>query len=249
MLSFESQFGLLAEGEIAEWIRILVILLVVGGSFFGKIGKKLIERFSPQAPEKPQAPNVPTESLRRDPTPPVARPSRPVARPAPPPPRVPVARAAPVRPVAPQRPVIATAPAARRPVQPPVSAKTETPRREVTPTPVGEREPESRRRRQRAARTTAPPSRRKTGNLEARVDERFKPLESSLEHRAEQIAARVEKHLGRLKPQTAPAARPDEAASESEGFARPSRSELRRAVVLREILSPPIALRAPEENW
>ena len=91
--------------------------------------------------------------------------------------------------------------------------------------------------------------RRKLGSLEASVDDHLKPLESGLEHSGEQVAARVEKHLGHLKPQTKLAARPDQAARESEGFARPSHSELRRAVVLREILSPPIALRAPDENW
>jgi len=65
----------------------------------------------------------------------------------------------------------------------------------------------------------------------------------SIEDREEQKAKLVEKRIGHVEPHVASASPTSSSDADSELFERPTRKDLRRAVILNEILSPPLALR------
>jgi hypothetical protein len=65
----------------------------------------------------------------------------------------------------------------------------------------------------------------------------------SIEEREEQKDKLVEKRIGHVEPRVAPATPLSPADFHAEFFERPTRKDLRRAIILNEILSPPLALR------
>ncbi len=66
----------------------------------------------------------------------------------------------------------------------------------------------------------------------------------SIDDREVQKAMLVEKRIGHVEPKVAPVTPPLSTDADSELFERPTRTDLRRAIILNEILSPPLALRA-----
>lgn len=221
---------LIAQSDLDEWIRILIIALVFGGSALGAVGKKLIEIFSPKEdppPAKKIDPvSAPKRPVRRAPmdvevlplpqqtsSPPSAAP--PVVLP-------PVARPAPAQARRPQR-------SKARPVPPPQPAPSRH-----------QRKPE--------------PKKREAGNLrhlEPTVDDDLNRLGSRVAQRAGKVDTRVDDHLGHLTPHVAEgrSASPKVTTRSSIGkLAGLSRGEIRRAILLREILGPPVALRSQEDR-
>jgi len=66
----------------------------------------------------------------------------------------------------------------------------------------------------------------------------------SIEDREEQKAKLVEKRIGHVEPHVASTTPSSSTDHDPELFERPTRTDLRRAIILNEILSPPLALRA-----
>ena len=130
--------------------------------------------------------------------------------------------------------------------------------------PVARRQPVARPAAPRATRAKtvarrARPSKDEPITLEAMVDDHLGHLTSPVEDEGKRMDKGVEARLGHMKttirPTTAPAEvsaprrkqRPDSLVSTS--LTELSRQGLRQAIVLREILGPPVALRAPDEEW
>ena len=207
---------LLAQLDFDNWIEIVVVLLLVGGSAFAAVAKKLTEVFTPKEPgqSKPTIADSagkphPSAPLRRaSPAHPVARPMPPVARPYPPSPveqcPVPVEPASPVAPESGDASLWRAAEWQANPPQPqpPLAAQVGAPQRRP-PHPVPDRAtPE---------RGPSPPTLRRPKKSEAAVA----PAEP-LEH--------------------------------GHTIGRQTHRALRHAIVMREILGPPLALRPPAEQ-
>jgi len=234
------QLLLQTDGGFSDWIEILIILLVVGGSTIASVGKWFISKLNPEAAENKRkaAMEKSGRPMRRGlppPARPVARPlppreerhegpQRPVAPPLPPlreiiaeemPPPTPVTRYddAPARPRVPQRPKRAPAPAPMRP-----RSSTKAQRRVVPP-------PEAR---------------------QERVEKRH--LKSSFEVDEDRKFVERAAKLGKLThaPATADSA---PASGEFDDIRRPSRKDLRKAIIMNEILGPPVSLRPPEQRF
>ncbi len=211
---------ILAQGSNLEgWIQGIVVLLVIGGSLLKPITKALIEHFGPKDSASPtgRARSTGDSAMPR----PAGR--SPVA------PTPPVARAPQARPVTlPHQPALSRP---RPPARPKPRPATQRPR----PTPRTA-EPK------RAALRTED----RLGHLVPTLKEHLGHIDSVIELRDDQIEQVVEEHLGHLEPSTAPTASKKRVVREGEFLAKPTRSSLRRAVVLSEVLQPPLALRKPE---
>ncbi len=220
--------AILAENGLDGWVQIIVLVLVFGGSAAAAIGKKLIEVFSPKEDPSPVKTAKPGSQPmgRAKPAspsaggPPVLRPS--VAQQSAPPPVV-------LTPVA-------------RPARPDPQCSRRVPTRSVQPS----RSAPSSQPVEALAKRRAPGTLRR---LEPTVDDDLDRLGSRIAQRALKVDAKVDKHIGHLKPQVAEAreSRPSESLGGS--MSRLSRAEMRRAIVLREILGPPIALRSPDDGF
>ncbi len=220
---------ILAQTDAGNWIEIVIILLVVGGSIFGAVSKKLIAAFSPKESEESgnekgkvmRAPPHPAPPQRRgQPVHPVARPLQPTPSPQAEPP---IVRSHPPR-TAPRPKPAAAPPRPRRPQKPaPARAEARLGHLEVT---VMEEE----------------------ARFEAARERRMAHLKSRVLEGEERFEEAVEKRLSHLEPA------PDEATAAAQAcvripvIGRLSRQTLRHAVVLREILSPPLALRPPDDT-
>lgn len=211
---------ILAQGSKLEgWIQGIVVLLVIGGSLLKPITKALIEHFGPKDSASPtgQTRSTGDSAVPRPPVrPPVA-------------PTPPVARAPQARPV-----TLPHQPAPSRP-RPPASPK---------PQPATQRP--------RPSQPTTKPKKAvsrtedRLGHLKPTVKEHLGHVDSVIELRDDQIEQVVEEHLGHLEPSTAPTGSKKRAARGPESWLRPTAGTLRRAVVLSEVLQPPLALRKPE---
>ena len=211
---------LLAAGEISDWIEGVVWLLIIGGSVLAGIAKPLIKKFGGEVPD--EAEKRREEASRPQP----ARPAHPPARSMPARPRLQPATElseAEARPAQPVPPFVATSvpPTPRRPVARP------SPSRSVRAKP------------------------RAAAQHERDLSEHhLAKFHSGLEERHLKAAAPSE---GVIHPGTEAAhvdasvvSRVDE---EMDAIRHPTRTALRRAIVMNEILGPPISLRPPNDRF
>ena len=236
---------MLAQPEIDNWLQIVIAILVVGGSVIGAVSKKLIQAFSPKEPDKPgQTPaGVPGAGGPRRPAPAQGpgQPARPVARPmtrtSPRPPSVepPVGR-----PYAPPPPVVIyTAPeeSAQRPAPRPPTAPRPRP---ATPVPA---------RAEQRLGHLEPAVLEEEARFEAATERRMAHLESAVPEEELHFDEDIEERLGHVESTPPVPAAAGRSRARVPVISRPSRQTLRRAVVLREILSPPLALRPPGDEF
>jgi hypothetical protein len=220
--------ALLAAGDLSDMVETVILLLVIGASVLGSIAKPLIKKFGGETPE--DAMKRRTEQSQR-PRPQPARPAHPAARPAQP--RPPIATAEPARPVA-QTPSI-------EPAIPPRVRPTTRP----TPTrPIARARPAHAR---RPASEDVPYA---EVSLEPDLSERhLRELQTRVEKRHID-AAKPSEEVVHPKTEDAHAYAIDHSAHEEELLAirHPTRAFLRQAIVMNEILGPPIALRPPDDR-
>lgn len=210
-----------------DWIQIIILALVAGSAIFGKVTKTLIRKFSPKKDPDTPVPGRPVPLPRRPPPP-----ARPMAQPMPQPPT-------------PQGSSPVAPPARPRPVS-------KFPRVESLPqmlrevfAQLGDAEKTS------TSRPALPPGARSRPAHAAPEVERTG---------RQPVAAR---QRTRSKAGTTPAAkaRPRVASVEKSGIRKtqikdspldtvrhPTRASLRRAIIMNEILSPPLALRRDDER-
>ena len=224
---------MLAQPEFDKWFQIVIAILVVGGSVLATVSKKLIQVFSPKEPDKPGqiqagAPGAPRRPAQaRDP----GQSARPVARP---------------MTTTSSRPSSVEPPVARPYPPPPIvsySVPEELPQRAA---------PRSRTTHRPKPATPAPArAKERLGHRKLAVpkEERMAHLESAVPEEELYFEEDIEERLGHVE------STPWAPAATRRGRARvpvigcPSRQTLRRAVVLREILSPPLALRPPGDEF
>lgn len=222
---------MLAIRDIGDWVEGIIVLVIIVGSALSGIVKAIITKLN-RSREEAEAERE--RQGRPRPQRVTDRPAPPVARPMPPRYRLPTGTQQPAAgPLAPQRPqaeVPRTLPPAVQTILDVVldgAVDLETafpkprppqPRRELPPVPP------------RVGKAIVPkqPVRRR-----------------SIEDREEQKAKFVEKRIGHVEPHVASATPPSSTDIYSELFERPTRADLRRAIILNEILSPPLALRGP----
>jgi hypothetical protein len=245
---------LLAESELSDWLQALLVILLVAGSAFAAVAKKLIEFFGgAKADDSPSVGDKPTaRSAGPEPQRPVARPMTPQRRTASP--RTP--------PVAAPFPSQATS-ETPRPVQPPRPPAAPGPRPAplVPPSLVRERPP---------ARPTiheglpsekpsvvghggeVPPHLPSEDLRDAHITERgHEDLPSEV--RAGKREARGKgpapsRRLSRAPLIAEVVAEPAADQGLRDLVRHPTRAELRRAIIMNEILGPPVAVR-PLEEW
>lgn len=219
----DSWMSILAQSDDygGELFYIIAVLILVSFS-------ALFEKFKRTMAGKDEQPMKRPPAVPRRPDRP-AQPPRPVSRPQPPRARPVGGETPPARPPVPARPGPAAPP--RRPPAPPPRRPTPTRRRVVTdaPTPMS-----------RAAPTPLRP---------VRPAERLGP--ARLEPEVEKSSLQVSR-LAKVV-ETRPAALPQrpsvEVVPDVGSFRHLSIAEIRRAIVLSEILSPPLALRNVQSTW
>jgi hypothetical protein len=240
--------GWLAQERMADWLEWLVPMVVIALAVLGNITRALTKSKA-RKEEKRSGPRPEDHRRHHPPAPPrpVARPApvRPVARPIPSHerPRPAVTAPAPPRRAQPHRvdslpdllkevfgqlreaasasPAPASKPA---PPSPPV---------ESTPTPPRPRKARRRKLLATANRASTPPAAPKPAELR---DHHLRHLEDS-------FATVTEPEIDEF------AIAADEIGSLRLGVRRPGRTDLRRAVILSEVLSPPLSLRDPDDAW
>lgn len=225
-----SDTTMLAIPDISDWVEGIIVLVIIAGSALSGIVKAIITKLNRsreevEAERELQERPPPQRMTQRPTVPPVARPM---------PPRRPAATLE-HRPVA--RPMMPQRPTAEIPksLQPMVQTILDVvldgavdvedvfgkPKPRPTPPPAPPR----------TAKATVPkrPARRR-----------------SIEDREEQKAKLVEKRIGHVETHVASATPTSTTDADFEWFERPTRTDLRRAIILNEILSPPLALRRTE---
>ena len=230
----------------------IIVILVILGSIFGPLVKKLIEKSNPQKPARPdeskereREAHQPLPSLPHHPS----RPLHPTARPLPGGLRPQVRPEGMVPPIVPRRREIVVEtiierlsgqrPSPPAPATPPAHTGRPQPRSQI----AAKAKPQQ----SRPSRPTQPPAK----SARDRVEEHLGHLDTSVADEAEALAASTEKHLGHVKTDLTVS---EEAAREAVegapssvlGLPRLTHDALRHAVVMREILGPPLAMRIPE---
>lgn len=259
---------ILAESGIESWINIIIIVLVVGGSFISAILKALIKKFSP----KEETPSKKVPRVKFD---------RPIAKPMP---GHPVQTAQPRPPTTGPRPPVRVEKSRRKPEQKPmVELPVELPEifAELFPDIVAPRPPkdriphpsESSSRTQRSDKPKSKKSRRVVRSqstqshvAKARKVEATAPKHTTTEERLGTLKSSFEldeERLGHVETRIGPGMDPHPGSADLEeghdaydipipvdefkaGVFHVDRQDLRRAIILNEILSPPLALREEE---
>ena len=255
-----------------NWLQMVVLGVIIAGSVLGPVAKKLIEKFSPVKEQEPGT-GRPKQRGQGAPSPPRVPPAHPVARPLPPqlgpqrpaarpvarghvppppveqfelevvlPPVTPHPRTAPRRPAAQQPPT--------RPPQVPTAAPPPRPRRE--PAQRSATKPERGRRiARKPSETPYDGVEARLGHLEPTVADRLGHLESALEDETVEVEAAVEDRLGHMDSDLDVVDPTSARSRRRTGLLarRPTRRALQHAVLMREILGPPLALRTPDEPF
>ena len=221
----------LAIQDPGDWIQGVVVLIIIAGSALSGVAKAITAKLD-RAREAAKAKGEGQQEAPR-----TIRTVTPVARPMPPPRRPPQLFEHPVaKPLPPQ---VRTQPRTDLPPAFPPVVRTildmvldgAVDLDAAVPTPPPPR-----------ARREGPPAPQRpqaTAPLRPKVGRR------SIEEQEERKAELVEKRIGHVQRHVAPVAAP---ASSDDGmtlFDRPTHRDLRRAIILNEILSPPLALRPP----
>ncbi|MHC4698020.1 MAG: hypothetical protein ACYTFA_14905 [Planctomycetota bacterium] len=226
------------------WINTIVILLIIGGSILGPVAKWLIAKTRRDAEEEPG--KIGSGGQEAKPRPRVP-PARPVARAMPvgdrqrETPEPPLATPSPThrtaRPAVPQEPT--------RPVTPPPP--------KVTPQRPAEQPPRPRPARPPARRAPAPAvrsERRVSPESKPRRPQRKEPsLHVTLGEEEDRKFAKRERELGTLRVQSELETSAVEAPGEFDAVRNPTRRSLRQAILMREILGPPLAMRPPDDRF
>ncbi|UCE61060.1 MAG: hypothetical protein JSU63_04780 [Phycisphaerales bacterium] len=238
-------------GGLDDWIQFIVIALFIAGSVLGPIAKKLISATTPEKKKEP--PKDGGEWIAVDEGLPKARPTvpRPTARPMAPIPRPavqpnrplarPVTGDAEIKPVTPPQPLAPTVPTMpeakpkptppqrpRRPIRPPV----------VRPPATASVKPA---RKPRKPRKSAKPK-----QFESSVADQ--KLESVLGKAEDRAFAERAKELGDLHIKDDSDRAGKAVGGEFASIRNPSHHALRKAIVMSEILGPPLALRKPDDQ-
>ena len=212
-----------------DWIQIIILALVAGSAVFGKVTKTLIRKFSPK--KDPDAPVLGRpEPLPRRPPPP----ARPVARPMPQAPTATPQAAGPVAPPAQPRPAsrfprVESLPQMLRGVFKQLGDAGETPPSRSAPLPAAP-PPQAR----------AAPGIERAGRkpVAARKRARSKPGASPVAGVRPLVASVAEGDVQETQIKDSPL----------DTVRHPTRASLRRAIIMNEILSPPLALRRDDER-
>lgn len=253
---------LAASSNLDDWIQIIILVLIFGGSALGAIAKKLITFFGPPKDQGGRATQIPTveaddslASPRRQPTP-TARPAPafPSARPAIPLP--PVAKPWPIAPVTPNRP------ATREPEKPiladlltevfdqnrgdakPVPADAASPMAlpldlpTVRPAPPPKTTQAEKRRSKREAKPRTQAKKRRSRERKSSSVVRSETDVVDPEKRLGHLHSKIEKESKQAPAPKAPV----------DSIHRPTKGDMRRAIIMSEILRPPLALRADDET-
>lgn len=258
---------LLAEFELREWFNLIIIVLIFGGSVIGGFLKWLVARFRDEAQDQVE-PQRRTPGTKTDVRPKAATPSPPAARPMPQRPqareRPPVARPMPSQriarapeqgrppiPVPSMRKPLRTQPTRRRP---PVPGSTGSRRRVLPPDqPLTPRPSEPDHHRAQPPKQVSSPT-----SLAPKTASAPAPT-SSMEQRGGRLHhLDPEGHLGNLEPEghvghlvekarTVRGTDLTDVEGEFGSLRRPTRRALRRAVIMNEILGPPLGLRPMDQ--
>jgi hypothetical protein len=266
------EIDVLAQGlkGLDDWIQIIVIIMVIGASAFGAISKKLIKAFTPEEPDEAGAKKPPAEQAPPLPKP-VRRsapPARPVARPMPGAPRSdtstfpPVARPVPPRPVRhsqveQRRDLLAEAepPPVRTPQPQPVARPAPTPAPRPAPAPEWRERPAAPHKPPRPTRIEKSVDRvgarvrEEERQFESAIDERVGILEPAVVEEVEEFDAAIDDRMGHIGPEGSMPQVARRPSGRAPFFGRPTASELQHAVLMREILGPPVALRRHEDRF
>jgi hypothetical protein len=220
---------MLAIQDIGDWIQGIVVLIIIAGSALSGLAKAITAKLD-RAREAAKAKGEGQQEAPR-----TIRPVMPVARPMPPPRRPPQLFERPVaKPLPPQ---VRTQPRADLPPAVPPLVRTildmvldgAVDLEAAVPTPP----------RARPERPPAPQRAKPPAPPRPEVGRR------AIEAREEQKAELLEKRIGHVQRHVAPATAPTSPDDGMTLFDRPTHSDLRRAIILNEILSPPLALRRP----
>lgn len=229
-----------AQVDFGDWMEIGVLLLVAAASVLAPIVKKIIQALGPKESGKEVKDILVEVEEELDeaplPAPPARRapPGYPVARPRPP------ARASSGQP-----------PMAKPMVPPPsrrdaVAEIRET--RPIEPTTLPPSSPPGPRRSARTPPTRPVPPAARSFREErlVHVAKKQRPESQAPKKRMERPLR--ERDLGDLKPSHKPVA-PGAGRERDSAIGHPSRAELRRAILMREILGPPVALRETDDAF
>jgi len=245
----------------ADWIEVVILILVVGGSALGTLLKWLVRKFTPEEAERERAMRSQAPPSKSgevgDP-----RPARPVARPLPIPgseirgPQPPLAKAYPGQPVPSAQTAMPMRPGAPPPA--PASAPSRPAVRSPQPPATIRRSSEPPVRPTAGPRPAdaAAPDRRRREVASAKAKTVVKRPAAPRQHKSEVERRHLDEVVspGHLEDQTSPQPLERLESVETEAPESPdtfmagpalSPAELRRAVVLRELLGPPVALRTP----
>jgi len=249
---------ILAESALDDWVRIVIFLLIIGGSFFGKIAKTLIKKFSPPEHEKstrsasgkidkPIAmPMPPVQARRQQQSIPMAKPFttrsiQPEAKPTPP-------KETPIE-----------LPEILAEVFPELVAPRKTPHRKPEPqkpTPIPQSPTRSSSPQTHKTRSRSRQRRRVVTEVVKPAQQ--KPAQKTTEERLGRLTSmfdQKEDRLGHLETNIDPHPGTNDIHDDQEnvvkviaddsfmGVLRPSRKDLQKAIIMNEILSPPLALR------
>jgi hypothetical protein len=215
---------MLAIQDIGDWIQGIVVLIIIAGSALSGLAKAISaklnrSRMEVEAERERQQRPSPPRTMDSSP-PPTARPMS-LPRPQPPVFQRRVAKSFTPSPSQPR----AELPRSLPPMVKTFLEAVLNTEIEAPPTP-----------RQTVAQPPPPPHPARTKPPKPAVKRR------SIEAREEQKAELLEKRIGHVQTHVAPTAVAD---MDAGLFERPSPRELRRAIILNEILSPPLALRPP----
>ncbi len=233
---------ILAARGFDDWIQILIVIAVFGGPLLGNVLKKLIVHFSPQEDDKePAEPQSPTPSMRRrKPSVPVAKPMTSSRR------ETSSDRRAPVRPMPnvppPPRPTVESPKTILGELESMLTGPTQdAPVRPARPTPRSTKPPIPRPKPPAKALTTRQDRRRQPARKKATQVPRKKVAASKKAPVAHTHGLLVDLHAGG-EGLVKDLAVPVEEISPRVGLLG-SPAGLRHAILLSEILAPPLALR------
>ncbi len=217
--------------DIEGWMKILIPLVIVAASVLGPVAKWLIAKTTPGKEDEPKA--IPGDRGAGKPPAPRGRvPSaRPVARPMPTPGQ---------RGEAVARPTVSPEQGPATPVIPPPPRV--TPRHPpVRPVPPPAKRPPVRVARSQR-RISVKPKESKLRHLEPALD-------ATLGEEEDAKFAKRARELGTLRTERTAELVPEIVHGEFDPVRRPTRRSLRQAILMKEILGPPLALRPPDDRF
>ena len=229
-----------AQLDLGEWVESAVVLVIIGVSALSGVGNAIAKKLREKREQASEGIGT-AKPMTSAATPARPKPAQPVARPLPPrmPPRTgptrPAVPPAPARPVPPRQGTVPTPSLA----EPLVKAEVEVPEETAIP-----------RVRPVSAVGGNRPRRAKVRQPYVDVDERpmTPPQRTAVEEAEERTAGLVEQRIGHVDEGTVPPDERHERSPQRRVARRFAVRTLRRAIVLSEILAPPLAIRPPGDR-